>query len=96
MKFQSHQNLLKCKTQNYPQILLNKSLQLYGIKNIKEAIKVSRQKSMMSEQLKTEIAKELGVYDTVASEGWGSVSSRDCGNIVKKAIEMAERNLIKK
>jgi len=47
----------------------------------------------MSEQLKSEIAKELGVYDTVAREGWGSVSSRDCGNIVKKAIEMAERSM---
>jgi len=47
----------------------------------------------MSDQLKAEIAKELGVYNTVASEGWGAVSSRNCGNIVKKAIEMAERNL---
>lgn len=46
----------------------------------------------MSEELKAEIAKELGVYNTVASEGWGSVSSRNCGNIVKKAIEMAERS----
>jgi small acid-soluble spore protein F (minor alpha/beta-type SASP) len=47
----------------------------------------------MSDALKEEIAKELGVYNTVAQEGWGSVSSRDCGNIVKKAIEMAERNV---
>jgi len=47
----------------------------------------------MSDALKAEIAKELGVYNTVVNEGWGSVSSRDCGNIVKKAIEMAERNL---
>jgi len=54
---------------------------------------VSRRKGIMSEHLKVEIAKELGVYNTVASEGWGSVSSRDCGNIVKKAIEMAEKNL---
>ncbi len=54
---------------------------------------VSRQRGIMSEALKAEIAKELGVYDTVAREGWGSVSSRDCGNIVKKAIEIAERNL---
>ncbi|AUS98516.1 small, acid-soluble spore protein, alpha/beta type [Clostridium thermosuccinogenes] len=54
---------------------------------------MSRQRSMMSEKLKTEIAKELGVYDTVATEGWGAVSSRNCGNIVKKAIEMAERSL---
>ena len=49
----------------------------------------------MSEALKYEIAKELGVYDTVKSEGWGAVSSRDCGNIVTKAIEIAERSLNK-
>jgi len=47
----------------------------------------------MSEELKAEIAKELGVYDTVRTEGWGSVTSRDCGNIVKKAIEIAERSI---
>jgi small acid-soluble spore protein F (minor alpha/beta-type SASP) len=47
----------------------------------------------MSENLKAEIAKELGVYDTVKNEGWGSVSSRDCGRIVQKAIEFAERSL---
>lgn len=54
---------------------------------------MSRSGGMMSENLKAEIAKELGVYNIVENEGWGSVSSRDCGNIVKKAIEMAERNL---
>ena len=49
----------------------------------------------MSENLKDEIAKELGVYNTVKAEGWGSVSSRNCGNIVRTAIEMAERNISK-
>ena len=58
----------------------------------KGGLTVGKRRSLMSEELKAEIAKELGVYDTVASEGWGSVSSRDCGNIVKKAIEMAERS----
>lgn len=44
------------------------------------------------EELKMEIARELGVYDTVQREGgWGSVSSRDCGNIVKLALEKKER-----
>ena len=47
---------------------------------------------MMSEKLKAEIARELGVYDTVSTEGWGSVSSKNCGNIEKKAIEIAQRN----
>lgn len=51
-------------------------------------------RSKMSENLKMEIAKELGVYDSVkASGGWGDVSSRDCGNIVTKAIEIAERGV---
>lgn len=53
---------------------------------------VSRHKGLMSENLKAEIAKEMGVYQTVESEGWGAVSSRDCGNMVKKAIEIAERS----
>lgn len=49
----------------------------------------------MSDALKYEIAKELGVYDIVKREGWGAVSSRDCGNIVTKAIELAERSIKK-
>ncbi|MDD3840273.1 MAG: small, acid-soluble spore protein, alpha/beta type [Clostridia bacterium] len=50
-------------------------------------------KGIMSEQLKEEIAKELGVYHQVKNQGWGEVSSRNCGNIVSKAIEMAERSI---
>lgn len=49
-------------------------------------------KGIMSEQLKYEIARELGVDHIVNSQGWGGVSSRDCGNIVAKAIEIASRN----
>lgn len=52
-------------------------------------------RGVMSEELKYEIARELGVYNTVKGEGWGSVSSRDCGNMVSKAIEMAQRNLVR-
>ncbi len=55
---------------------------------------MARRRGVMSEQLKTELAKELGVYDTVASQGWGEVSSRNCGNMVKKAIEIAEKSLM--
>lgn len=54
---------------------------------------MARRKGIMSEELKAGIARELGVYNIVSTEGWGSVSSRDCGNMVKKAIEMAQRNL---
>ena len=54
---------------------------------------MARRRSIMSEQLKYEIARELGVDRIVASEGWGGVSSRDCGNIVTKAIQIAEQSL---
>lgn len=51
-------------------------------------------RKIMSEDLKQEIAKELGVYDIVQKDGgWGLVSSKDCGNIVTKAIEIANRSI---
>ena len=54
---------------------------------------MSSNRSIMSENLKLEIAKELGVYDIVKRDNgsWGNVSSKDCGNIVAKAIEIANR-----
>ncbi|MHB8156285.1 MAG: small, acid-soluble spore protein, alpha/beta type [Desulfocucumaceae bacterium] len=56
---------------------------------------MSRNRSLMSDQLKFELAGELGVADVVAREGgFGSVSSRNCGNLVKLAIERAERNMV--
>lgn len=50
---------------------------------------------LISNNLREEIAKELGVYDTVKKDGgsWSNVSSKDCGNIVKKAIEIANRTV---
>ena len=55
---------------------------------------MKRQRGIMSDNLKMEIAKELGFYDQVRSDGdFGSVSSRNCGNMVKAAIQIAERNL---
>ena len=55
---------------------------------------MSGNKNLMSENLKTEIAKELGVYETVKRDGgWQNVSSKDCGNIVTKAIEIANRKV---
>ncbi len=48
-------------------------------------------KGMMSEGLKQTIARELGVGEVVSSSGWGAVSSRDCGRMVQKAIEIAEK-----
>jgi len=50
--------------------------------------------NIMSDKLKEEIAKELGVFEQVKQDGgWGNVSSKTCGNIVTKAIEIANRNV---
>ena len=56
---------------------------------------MAKRHGIMPENLKEEIAKELGVYDTVKQDGgsWGNVSSKDCGNMVKKAIEIASRSI---
>ena len=48
----------------------------------------------MSEGFKEELAKELGFYDVVQQEGWGGIKARDAGNMVKRAIEIAEQNLL--
>ncbi len=52
-----------------------------------------RNQSIMSDALKWELANELGVQNTVATEGWGGVPSRQCGMLVRLAIERAERSL---
>ena len=53
---------------------------------------MSRNRGIISENLREEIAKELGVYDQVKQDGgWGNVSSKTCGNMVTKAIEIANR-----
>ena len=52
-----------------------------------------RRRSVMSEELKMELAKELGFYDTVQQEGWGGIKAKDAGNMVKRAIELANQQL---
>ncbi|WP_091739441.1 small, acid-soluble spore protein, alpha/beta type [Marininema mesophilum] len=47
----------------------------------------------MSEALKVELAKELGFYDVVQRDGWGGITTRDAGNMVKRAIQLAEEQM---
>lgn len=55
---------------------------------------MSRNRSIISENLREEIAKELGVYEQVKQDGsWANVPSKTCGNIVTKAIEIANRKV---
>lgn len=54
---------------------------------------MARRRGVMSEQFKYELAKELGFSPTLQREGWGGITTRDAGNMVKRAIEIAERSL---
>lgn len=55
---------------------------------------MGRRRGIMSEEFKVELAKDLGFYDTVLEEGWGGIKARDAGNMVKRAIEIAEGKLV--
>ncbi|WP_216831191.1 small, acid-soluble spore protein, alpha/beta type [Alkalihalobacterium elongatum] len=57
---------------------------------------MSRRRGVMSERFKEELAKELGFYDVVQKEGWGGIRARDAGNMVKRAVEIAEQQLAAK
>lgn len=50
-----------------------------------------RRRSVMSEEFKYELAKDLGFYNTVEKEGWGGIRTKDAGNMVKRAIQIAEQ-----
>ncbi|SFM49737.1 small acid-soluble spore protein F (minor alpha/beta-type SASP) [Gracilibacillus orientalis] len=56
---------------------------------------MGRRRGLMSGRFKEELAKELGFYDTVQKDGWGEITARDAGNMVKRAVQMAEENLRK-
>ncbi|HUC92930.1 MAG TPA: small, acid-soluble spore protein, alpha/beta type [Paenibacillus sp.] len=51
-----------------------------------------RRRSIMSESFKNELAQDLGFYDTVKTEGWGGIRAKDAGNMVKRAIQLAEQS----
>ncbi|MFD1736894.1 small, acid-soluble spore protein, alpha/beta type [Bacillus salitolerans] len=54
---------------------------------------MGRRRGIMSEPFKEELAKELGFYQTVQREGWGGITSKDAGNMVKRAVEIAQSQL---
>ncbi|WP_409272955.1 small, acid-soluble spore protein, alpha/beta type [Neobacillus sp. SCS-31] len=55
---------------------------------------MARRRGVMSDRFKEELAKDLGFYDVVEREGWGGIRARDAGNMVKRAIELAEQQLL--
>jgi hypothetical protein len=54
-----------------------------------------RKRGMMSEEFKKELAIDLGFYDVVKKEGWEGIRSKDAGNMVKRAIQIAQQHLAK-
>ena len=57
---------------------------------------MARKRGIMSDALKMECAKELGIFDQVQRDGdFGNVSSRNCGYMVRTAIQIAEKALMK-
>lgn len=54
---------------------------------------MSRRRGVMSESLKYELAKDLGFYDVVQREGWSGIRTKDAGNMVKRAIQIAQEHL---
>ena len=51
------------------------------------------------DQMKFEIASELGIADTVRQNGWATMTSADCGRVggqmVRRMIEQYEANMQK-
>lgn len=54
---------------------------------------MSRRRSIMSEKFKVELAKDLGFHEKVENEGWGAITTKDAGNMVKRALQIAEQSL---
>ncbi len=48
---------------------------------------------ILSEATKMKLGERLGVDDIVRREGWGGVPARQCGNLVREAIRLAEEEL---
>lgn len=56
---------------------------------------MGKRRSEMSDAFKNELAKDLGFYETVQNEGWGGIKAKDAGNMVKRAIQLAEQSMSK-
>lgn len=52
-----------------------------------------RRRGVMTESFKQELARDLGFSDKVEREGWGAITAKEAGNMVKRAIQLAEQSL---
>jgi small acid-soluble spore protein F (minor alpha/beta-type SASP) len=61
---------------------------------VEGVFRLGRRRGVMSDHFKEELAKELGFYDVVQKDGWGGIRARDAGNMVKRAVELAQQQLL--
>ena len=54
---------------------------------------MANNRRLMSEALREELARDLGVYELAARYGWGAVPARECGRLVQQAVRRAEELL---
>lgn len=54
---------------------------------------MARRRSVMSEALKYELARELGFAHKVDEGDWGNITTREAGSLVRAAIERAQRQM---
>jgi len=52
-----------------------------------------RRRGVMTEAFKQELARDLGFAHKVEREGWGAITAKEAGNMVKRAIQLAEQSL---
>jgi small acid-soluble spore protein F (minor alpha/beta-type SASP) len=52
-----------------------------------------RRRGIMTESFKMELARDLGFAHKIEREGWGAITAKEAGNMVKRAIQLAEQSL---
>lgn len=55
-----------------------------------------RRGGTMSESFKYELAKDLGFADKIDRDGWGAITTKEAGSMVKRALQLAEESVSKR
>lgn len=61
---------------------------------ILEVKHVSANQKSISKEFKMQVATELGLAEKIQKNGWGSLTSKEIGSIVKRMVEKGEKDII--
>lgn len=68
-----------------------------GVKLARRRKLLTPEAEQVMDQFKHEVADELGLADKIAHQGWGEMTTRECGKVggtmVKKMIKMVQDHL---